>query len=411
MPERLSFPRERIHIVLLESIHASATASFERAGYTHVTTHPKALDGEELKEALSDAHFVGIRSRTKLTQEMIEAAKKLVAVGCYCIGTNQVDLNTTAKRGIPVFNAPHSNTRSVAEMVLAECIFLVRGLFDKSLAAHAGKWTKSATNSYELRGKTLGIIGYGHIGSQVSILAEAFGMQVIYHDLEPKLSMGNARQLESLEELLGQSDLVTLHVPQDPTTQHLINRERLKQMKPGAMLLNASRGTVVDVDALAEAIKGGHLGGAAIDVFPTEPGSNHEQFASPLRGLPNVILTPHIGGSTQEAQANIGIEVTNKLMSYSDLGRTIGAVNFPNISLPPSREGAHRLLHIHENRAGVLGAINRAIASAEANVLGQYLGTNVDLGYVVMDVDRASSPELLSALKQIDGTIRARVVF
>lgn len=411
MSERLSFPRERIHVVLLESIHTSATASFERAGYTRVTSYPKALDGDELRKALSTAHFVGVRSRTKLTAEVLQAAEKLVAIGCFCIGTNQVDLTMAAKRGIPVFNAPHSNTRSVAEMVLGECIFLVRGLFDKSQAAHQGTWTKSATKSHELRGKTLGIIGYGHIGSQVSILAEAFGMNVIYYDVQPKLPMGNARQLDTIEELLNSSDIVTLHVPQDPSTRLLMNRERIQQMKSGSMLINASRGTVVDISALADAISGQHLHGAAIDVFPTEPGSNSDPFESPLRGLPNVILTPHIGGSTQEAQQNIGVEVANKLINFSDLGGTIGAVNFPNISLPSSSEGVHRLLHIHENRTGVLGAINRALAATEANVLGQNLGTTAELGYVVMDVDRQSSPELLQALKEIEGTIRARVLY
>lgn len=411
MSEKLSFPREKIHVVLFEGIHDSAVATFGKAGYTKVTRFDKALDGDALKDALSTAHMIGIRSRTKLTKEMIKAGEKLIAVGCFCIGTNQVDLPAAAVRGIPVFNAPHSNTRSVAEMVLAECVFLVRGLFDKSRAAHEGRWLKTAEASHELRGKTLGIVGYGHIGSQVSILAEAFGMRVIYYDVEPKLPMGNARQLDTLEELLVASDLVTLHVPEDPSTHNLMSRERIRQMKPGAMLLNASRGTVVDLDALADALKEGQVGGAAVDVFPIEPGSNKETFESPLRGLDNVILTPHIGGSTQEAQENIGIEVGNKLIAYSDLGRTIGAVNFPNISLPPSSPTAHRLLHIHENRAGLLGAINRAVAETEANVLGQYLGTTPDIGYVVMDVDRESSPELLEALKAIEGTIRARILY
>ena len=410
MAERLSFPREKIHIVLFEAIHHSATQTLNRAGYTRITRVDKALDGDELKEVLSTAHFIGIRSRTKMTREMIEAAEKLVAIGCFCIGTNQVDLTSAANRGIPVFNAPHSNTRSVAEMVLAESVFLLRGLFDKSRWAHEGRWAKSASGSHELRGKTMGIVGYGHIGSQVSILAEAFGMTVQYYDVEPKLPMGNARQLETLDELLASSDILTLHVPQAPSTQNLMNRDRICAMKPGSMLINASRGTVVDIDALAEALKTQHLAGAAVDVFPSEPGSNSEPFESPLRGVPNVILTPHIGGSTQEAQQNIGIEVGQKLIGYSDLGRTIGAVNFPNISLPLSCSEAHRLLHIHENQAGVLGAINRAVADTEANVLGQYLGTNQDIGYVVMDVDRASSPELLTALKEVEGTIRARVL-
>jgi D-3-phosphoglycerate dehydrogenase len=411
MVEKVSFPREKIHIVLFEGVHDSAVATLGRAGYTKVTRFDKALDGDALKDALSTAHMIGIRSRTKMTAEMVEAAEKLVAIGCFCIGTNQVDLSAAAKKGVPVFNAPHSNTRSVAEMVLAECVFLVRGLFDKSRAAHEGKWRKSAAGSHELRGKTLGIVGYGHIGSQVSILAEAFGMRVLYYDVEPKLPMGNARQLDTLEELLGEADIVTLHVPQAPSTKNLMSRERIAQLKKGSMLINASRGNVVDLDAAADALKEGLLAGAAVDVFPVEPGSNKEPFDSPLQGLPNVILTPHIGGSTQEAQENIGIEVGSKLIGYSDLGRTIGAVNFPNISLPPSSAEAHRLLHIHENRAGVLGGINRAVADTEANVLGQYLGTTPDIGYVVMDVDRESSPELLDALRAVEGTIRARILY
>lgn len=407
----LSFPREKIHVVLFEGIHNSAVRTFNKAGYTKITRFDRALDGAELKDALSTAHFIGIRSRTKLTADVIQSAEKLAGVGCFCIGTNQVDLGAAALRGVPVFNAPHSNTRSVAEMVLAECVFLVRGLFDKSQAAHAGVWRKSAAGSHELRGKTLGIVGYGHIGSQVSILAEAFGMRVVYYDVVAKLPMGNARQVDSMEELLGEADVVTLHVPQDPSTVNLMDKDCLSQMKPGAMLINASRGTVVDIEALSEGLKEGHVGGAAIDVFPTEPGSNKDRFESPLRGLNNVILTPHVGGSTQEAQENIGVEVGSKLIGFSDLGRTIGAVNFPNISLPGSGMDTHRLLHIHENRFGVLGAVNAAIARTGANMLGQYLGTTADIGYVVMDVDRESSPELLEAIKAIEGTIRARVLY
>lgn len=412
MVEKLSFPREKIHIVLFEGIHESAVGAFGKAGYTKVTRFGKALDDEALKEALSTAHFIGIRSRTKMTAEMIAAAEKLVAIGCFCIGTNQVDLTAAAKRGIPVFNAPHSNTRSVAEMVLAECVFLARGLFDKSRNAHEGRWTKSAAGSHELRGKSLGIVGYGHIGSQVSVLAEAFGMTVEYYDVQPKLAMGNARQIDELHELLARSDVVTLHVPQDPSTENLMSEAAINEMKPGSMLINASRGNVVDLDALAAALRSGAVAGAAVDVFPVEPGSNADPFESPLRGLPNVILTPHIGGSTEEAQENIGMEVAHKITGYSDLGRTIGAVNFPNISLPLSRGGeAHRLLHVHTNQAGVLGAINQAVADTEANVLGQHLGTTADIGYVVMDVDRESSPELLSALKRVEGTIRARILY
>lgn len=409
--QNLSFPRENLQVVLFEGIHDSGVETLERSGYVKVTRYEKALDGDELKAALAPAHFIGIRSRTKMTAEMIEAADKLVAIGCFCIGTNQVDLSAAAVRGVPVFNAPHSNTRSVAELVIAECVALYRGLFDKSRDAHEGRWNKSATGSHELRGKTLGIVGYGHIGSQTSILAEAFGMRVVYHDVVPKLPMGNAQQLDDLQAVLAESDVVTLHVPQDPSTKNLMSAEAIAQMKPGSMLINASRGNVVDIDALAAALKEGKLAGAAVDVFPVEPGSNNDRFESPLCGLANVILTPHIGGSTQEAQRNIGVEVANKLVAYSDHGQTIGAVNFPNISLPASSVRAHRLLHIHENRFGVLGAINAAVAKTEANVLGQHLGTTSEIGYVVMDVDHESSPELLAELKAIDGTIRARVLY
>ena len=410
MTQLHSFPKDKIHIVLFEGIHKTAVDNFGRAGYTNVTHLPSALQGQELRDVLSTAHMVGLRSRTKLTQEVIEAAPKLMAIGCFCIGTNQVDLSQAARRGIPVFNAPHSNTRSVAELVLAESVMLYRGLGDKSAAAHAGKWTKSATNSHELRGRTIGIVGYGHIGSQVSILAEAFGMTVVYHDIMPKLPMGNARQLDSLSELLAVSDIVTLHVPQDPTTKNLMSAERIAQMKPGAMLINASRGNVVDIDALRDALAGGRLKGAAIDVFPVEPKSNDEPFESPLRGLPNVILTPHIGGSTLEAQMNIGIEVSTKLIQYSDLGSTIGTVNFPELSLPAHKD-THRLLHIHENRPGVMTEINRMVSETETNIAAQYLQTTADVGYVVMDVYHEHAAQLLESLKNVKATLRARVLY
>ncbi len=412
MPEQpLSFPKQKIRILLLEGIHDTAIESFHRAGYTQVERLDKSLSGAALLEAVANVHVIGVRSRTQLTAEVLAAGRRLFAVGCFCIGTNQVDLAAAADRGIPVFNAPHSNTRSVAELVIAEAVMLLRGLGDKNSATHAGKWTKGAAGSYELRGKTLGIVGYGHIGSQVSILAEAMGMRVIYQDVEAKLPMGNARQVASLDELLPQADVVTLHVPQDPSTQGLMSRERIAAMRPGSYLINASRGTVVDVDALAEAIREGRLGGAAVDVFPKEPKSNADPFESPLQGLPNVVLTPHIGGSTLEAQENIGVEVANKLVAFSDQGATIGAVNFPGLSLAPQPGKAHRLLHIHRNQPGVLGALNRALADANTNVLAQHLQTTADLGYVVVDIDRDYPKELRDQLRAVPGTIRFRVLY
>ncbi len=410
MTQALSFPKDKIQIVLFEGIHETAVQNFQRAGYTNVTVLPGAAQGAELIDRVAGAHMIGIRSRTKVTSEVLNAADKLIAIGCFCIGTNQVDLQAAARRGVPVFNAPHSNTRSVAELVIAESVMLYRGLGDKSAAAHTGRWTKSASNSHELRGRTIGIVGYGHIGSQVSILAEAFGMSVVYYDVLPKLPMGNARQLGSLSELLAQADIVTLHVPQDPSTENLMSRDRIAEMKPNSMLINASRGNVVDIDALKDALTSGHVLGAAIDVFPVEPKSNQEPFVSPLQGLPNVILTPHIGGSTQEAQQNIGVEVSTKLAMYSDLGSTIGTVNFPALALPPHRN-AHRLLHIHENRPGIITAINGVVSETQTNILAQHLETTSDVGYVVMDVNQDQGPSLLESLRRIDGTLKARVLY
>lgn len=406
----LSVPQDALHVVLLEGVHQSAVEYLASRGYTHVTHLTRAPSGAELKEILADAHMVGIRSRTQLTAEVVEAAPKLMAVGCFCIGTNQVDLHAAARLGTPVFNAPHSNTRSVAEMMIAEMVMLLRGLGDKNTATHQGVWTKSAKDSYELRGKTLGIVGYGHIGSQVSILAEALGMKVLYYDVEPKLPMGNAEQVSSLEALLGRAEIVTLHVPEDESTRNLISAQRIAHMRSGAYLLNASRAVVVDVDAVAEAINSGHLNGAAIDVHPGEPRSKDERFSSPLQGQANVILTPHIGGSTLEAQRNIGTEVAAKLVNYSNQGTTIGAVNFPQLSLAP-HTGAHRLLHIHHNQAGVLGEINNAIAASNANILGQSLQTTPELGYVVIDVDQEYSHPLFAKLRDVPGTIRARILY
>jgi len=407
----LSFPKEKIKILLTEGIHASAVERFAAAGYTRVERLDHALAGPDLAAAIADVHVIGIRSRTKLTEEAFAAARRLFAVGCFCIGTNQVDLDAAARRGIPVLNAPHSNTRSVAELVLAEVVMLLRGLGDKNTAAHEGRWTKSAKGSHELRGKTLGIVGYGHIGSQVSILAEAFGMRVLYCDIEPRLPMGNARQVADLDALLPEVDVVTLHVPEDPGTRRLMDAERIGRLRPGAYLINASRGTVVDVDALAAAVREGRVGGAAVDVFPTEPASNADPFESPLRGLRNVVLTPHVGGSTVEAQESIGREVADKLIAYSDQGTTIGAVGFPALTLAPQPGRAHRLLHVHRNQPGVLGRLNQVLADAEVNILAQYLQTTPELGYVVVDVDRDYPDDLRRRLRDVEGTIRCRVLY
>lgn len=410
MNEQTSFPKDKLSIVLFEGIADTAIKTFSKAGYNNVRLLSHSQSGAELTKTLKTAHIVGVRSRTQLTAEVIAAAPKLMAVGCFCIGTNQVDLETAAHQGVPVFNAPHSNTRSVAELVIAEAVMLYRGIPDKNRAAHEGRWLKSASGSHELRGRTLGIVGYGHIGSQVSVLAEAFGMRVLYHDVMPKLPMGNATQLDSLEELLAQSDIVTLHVPQAKDTENLMSAERVQQMRHGAILLNLSRGNVVDLDALKAGLVTGRLLGAAVDVFPTEPKSNQDEFHSPLRDVPNVILTPHIGGSTQEAQRNIGVEVATKLTKYSDLGRTIGAVNFPEISLVPHL-GVNRVLHIHKNQPGMLSAINHVQAESNANVVAQYLQTTNDIGYVVMDIEGAHASELKQQLTGLEGTIRCRLLY
>ncbi|SPX41645.1 D-3-phosphoglycerate dehydrogenase [Haemophilus influenzae] len=391
-------------------MHQSALDTLHAAGYSNIDYYKKALDGDELKEAIKDAHFIGLRSRTHLTAEMIEAAPKLIAVGCFCIGTNQVDLNAAKVRGIPVFNAPFSNTRSVAELVLGEILLLMRNVPQANAEVHRGIWNKSATGSYEVRGKKLGIIGYGHIGSQLSIIAESLGMDVYFYDIENKLPLGNAKQLRSLEELLSSCDVVSLHVPELPSTKNLMNAARIAQLKQGAILINAARGTVVDIDALAQALKDGKLQGAAIDVFPVEPASINEEFVSPLREFDNVILTPHIGGSTAEAQENIGFEVAGKFVKYSDNGSTLSSVNFPEVSLP-EHEGTKRLLHIHENRPGILNKLNQIFVEANLNIAAQYLQTDPKIGYVVVDVETNDASPLLTKLKEIDGTIRARVLY
>ncbi len=405
-----SLDKAKIKILLLEGIHASALDVLHAAGYTNIESLPAALPDAQLKEKLADVHFLGIRSRTQLTAEVFAQAHKLAAVGCFCIGTNQVDLEAARELGIAVFNAPYSNTRSVAELVIAEAILLLRGVPQKNAVAHRGGWLKSADNAFEIRGKTLGVVGYGAIGTQLSVLAEGLGMQVLFYDVVAKLPLGNARQVASLHELLGASDIVTLHVPETPSTQWMIGAEQIAAMKPGGILINASRGTVVEIDPLADALKAGHLLGAAIDVFPTEPRGNKDEFQSPLRGLDNVILTPHIGGSTLEAQANIGIEVAEKLVRYSDTGTTTSSVNFPAVALP-AHPGKHRLLHIHHNVPGVLSEINRIFSDNHINIASQFLQTNEKIGYVVIDLDAGSSELALEKLAKVPGTIRSRVLF
>ncbi|PRM07470.1 D-3-phosphoglycerate dehydrogenase [Haemophilus influenzae] len=410
MTNKVSLDKSKIKFVLFEGVHQSALDTLHSAGYSNIDYYKKALDGDELKEAIKDAHFIGLRSRTHLTAEMIEAAPKLIAVGCFCIGTNQVDLNAAKARGIPVFNAPFSNTRSVAELVLGEILLLMRNVPQANAEVHRGVWNKSATGSYEVRGKKLGIIGYGHIGSQLSIIAESLGMDVYFYDIENKLPLGNAKQVRSLEELLSSCDVVSLHVPELPSTKNLMNATRIAQLKQGAILINAARGTIVDIDALAQALKDGKIHGAAIDVFPIEPASINEEFVSPLREFDNVILTPHIGGSTAEAQENIGFEVAGKFVKYSDNGSTLSSVNFPEVSLP-EHEGTKRLLHIHENRPGILNKLNQIFSEAHLNIAAQYLQTDPKIGYVVVDVETDDTSLLLTKLKEVDGTIRARVLY
>lgn len=407
---KTSLDKSKIRFLLLEGVHQNAVDTLHAAGYTNIEYITGALPEAELKEKIADAHFIGIRSRTQLTEDVFECAQKLIAVGCFCIGTNQVDLNAARERGIAVFNAPYSNTRSVAELVLAQAIMLIRGIPERNAACHRGGWMKSATDSYEIRGKKLGIVGYGSIGTQLSVLAEALGMQVYYYDVVAKLPLGNATQVATLHELLAMSDVVSLHVPELPSTQWMIGEKEIRAMKKGSILMNAARGTVVVIEALAEAIKDKHLLGAAIDVFPVEPRANGEEFESPLRGFDNVILTPHIGGSTQEAQANIGLEVAEKLVKYSDNGTSVSSVNFPEVALP-SHPGKHRILHIHQNIPGMMGAINKVFADNKINVSGQFLQTNETVGYVVIDIDAEHSELALSKLQEVEGTMRCRILY
>ncbi|WP_444899613.1 phosphoglycerate dehydrogenase [Microbulbifer sp. VAAC004] len=408
--QRKSLQKDKIRILLLEGVHQSAIDLLASRGYTNIEFLKTSLPEDQLIEKIADAHFIGIRSRTQLTRKVLENAPKLVAVGCFCIGTNQVDLQAATELGVAVFNAPYSNTRSVAELIIAETIFMLRGIPEKNAVCHRGGWLKSAVGSFEARGKTLGIIGYGAIGSQVSVMAEAIGMRVKFYDVITKLPLGNASQVGSLQELLRESDVVSLHVPELPSTKMMMGAEEIAQMKPGAILLNASRGTVVNIEALAEALNSKHLAGAAIDVFPVEPRGNDDEFLSPLRGIDNALLTPHVGGSTMEAQENIGTEVAEKLAHYSDNGTTTSSVNFPEVALP-GHAGTHRLLHIHKNVPGVLSAINQVFSDNAINISAQYLQTNETVGYVVIDVDAAYSDLALEKLKNIPGTLRCRVLF
>ena len=408
-----SLDKGRIKVLLLEAIDASAVDAFKADGYSNVVGHKNALSEAELGEEIKGAHLLGIRSRTQVSQRVLEHADKLIAIGCFCIGTDQVDVESAEAKGIPVFNAPFSNTRSVAELVLAEIVMLCRGIPQRNAAAHRGEWLKAVAGATEVRGKTLGVVGYGHIGTQVGLLAEGLGMRVIYHDVEPKLALGNATPVDSLRTLLQRSDIVTLHVPDTAETFGLISAAELGQMKRTAHLINASRGKVVDLDALAAALDSGRIAGAAIDVFPSEPESNAHPFESPLRRFDNVLLTPHIGGSTVEAQESIGLEVAAKLLKYSNNGSTMMAVNFPEVSLPEHR-GKHRLLHTHRNVPGMLAAINAVLADAKINIASQYLETSRQVGYAVIDVDGADRPlsaTLRKRLDAIEGTIRTRVLY
>ena len=405
-----SLDKSKIKFLLLEGIHESALRTLKSHGYENIEAVKGSISEQELLKKVKDIHFIGIRSRTQLTDVVFSAAEKLLAVGCFCIGTNQVNLDAALTKGVPVFNAPYSNTRSVAELVIAQAILLLRRVPEKNLLAHQGIWQKSAAGSFEARGKKLGIVGYGSIGSQLSVLAESMGMKVFLHDSVTKLPLGNANQVDSLEALMRECDVLSLHVPENRETRNMIGADELKWMKPESVVINASRGSVVDLDALAVALRENRIAGAAIDVFPHEPASNQDEFASPLRGIPNCILTPHVGGSTMEAQENIGIEVSEKLIKYSDNGSSFNSVNFPEVTLP-AYSGKHRLLHIHQNRPGVLSEINIVFAKNGININSQYLQTNNEVGYVVMDVDAEHSKEALNRLNEIDGTIRCRVLF
>jgi len=404
-----SFPKSEIKILLLENVHPVAHEAFASEGF-HVETVKGSLPEDELAAKVRDVHVVGLRSKTQITPRVLDEAKRLLTVGAFCIGTNQIALSHANKRGVPVFNAPFSNTRSVAELILAEIVMLSRHLGDRSREVHDGKWSKVAVGSHEVRGHTIGIVGYGHIGSQIGVLAEAFGMRVIFYDIIAKLPMGNNRAMSKLEDVLAEADFVTLHVPETPQTKNMIGAAELARMKKGACLLNASRGTVVEIDALAAALKSGHIGGAAVDVYPSEPASNSDGFQSPLRNLPNVILTPHIGGSTEEAQEAIGKEVSSALIKFVNQGATTGAVNFPQVELAASR-GAHRILNIHRNQPGVLRDINKIVSDLDANIRAQLLSTDPDIGYLIMDLDQDVSQDVRKAVADLPASIRTRILF
>ena len=408
--QKTSYPKEKIRILFLENISDAAVKNFRGHEYSNVEKITKALTEDDLIKEIKDVHILGIRSKTQITKRVLDAAKKLQAIGCFCIGVNQVDLKAATKNGVVVFNAPYSNTRSVAELVIGLSIMLIRRIPDKNKAAHEGTWMKDAKNSFELRGKTLGIIGYGNIGSQVSVLAEAMGMKVIFYDVETKLPLGNAEDAKSLKELLNRSDIVTLHVPETSQTKNLISKPILKQFKKGSILINYARGEVVDLDALRKSILDGAISGAAVDVFPVEPEKNGDKFQTPLQDLPNVILTPHIGGSTEEAQENIGEDVSSKLFNYLEKGITFGSHTVPALALPP-QEGSHRILHIHNNVPGVLSEINTTLSKNNINIVGQYLKTNEEIGYVVLDVDRQISSKALQLLKEVKQTIKVRMLY
>ena len=405
-----SFPRNKLNIVLLEGINPVAAEMFKLAGYNSVKELKYAPDEAELKKLVKGAHILGIRSKTQINSAVLEAADKLIALSAFCIGTNQIDIRKATEKGIAVFNSPFSNTRSVAELVIALSIVLMRRIYEKSVAAHKGEWLKDHKGAHEVRGKTLGIIGYGHIGSQVSVLAEGLGMNVIFYDIETKLSLGNAKAVNELNQLLKRSDIITLHVPGTSLTKNMIDKKRLKQMKKGAVLLNLSRGDVLDVDAAADAIKSGFLGGLAVDVFPEEPGAKGDQFKSVLQDLPNVILTPHIGGSTEEAQINIAADATAKLINFIETGSSNASLSIPPLSLPVQQD-AHRLLHIHKNVTGVLSEITSILSKLNVNILGQYLKTNETVGYVVLDVDKKTSSKAMEAMKKVKHTIKVRSLY
>ena len=408
--QNTSYPKSKISILLLENISDAAVSEFEVAGYAHVRRVSGALSEAELIKAVKGVHLVGIRSKTRITKNVIEAADRLLGIGCFCIGVNQVDLAAATEKGVAVFNAPYSNTRSVAELVIGLCVMLIRKIADKNAAAHSGVWLKESKGSFELRGKTLGIIGYGNIGSQVSTMAESMGMQVIYYDAATKLPLGNAQQTRELRDLLRKADIVTLHVPSDRTTRNMIDADAIRAMRKGAILINYSRGDVVDLNAVARALKSGKLAGAAVDVFPEEPEKNGDTFATVLQNLPNVILTPHIGGSTEEAQANIGTDVTAKLINSLEFGTSEGSHPVPPVNLPP-QAGTHRILHIHQNIPGVLGEINSRLSDRGINILGQYLKTNERIGYVILDIESKLSKEAFELMKDVPGTVKARMVY